>query len=72
MVAKELGTMYIRVEVPEYRQGFRALQGEVVEIGIRAGWYALSKRMQIAYNVELGALSKAIGRAEWLAMSVPL
>jgi hypothetical protein len=68
MVAEELGVMIVHVDVPEYRQGFVDLQPEVVVAGIEAGWWALKKRMQINYNVELQALSRAIGRAEWLAM----
>ena len=49
-------------------QGFKgSLQAEIVAAGIWAGWYTLEKRMKIAYNVELQALSKALARADWLA-----
>lgn len=67
MVAKEIGQMVIHVDVPEYRKGFKDLQFAVVRTSIEAGWYALGVRMKVAYGVELQALSKAIGRAEWLA-----
>lgn len=67
MVAEELGQMSVVLDVSEYRKGVFTLQSQIVEAGTQAGWWALKKRMQISYNVELHALSRAIGRAEWLA-----
>ena len=68
MVAEQHGRMIIHVDVPpETRQGFKALQFAVVEATIQMNWYALLKRMDVAYGVEENALSRAIGRAEWLA-----
>lgn len=52
---------------PDTRKGYQELQFEVVEAWINAQWYAMKKRFEIAYNVELGALAKALARADWLA-----
>jgi len=58
----------VHVDIVPNVEGFKfSLQSEVVAAGIQAGWYALKKRMEILYNVEAQALSKALSRGEWLA-----
>lgn len=65
-IAPDRAQFFIEI-VPEFRKGYFSVMGEVVEAGIRANWYALSKRIHISFNIESSAMSKALARAEWLA-----
>ena len=53
MVAERYGRVVVHVDEDQLRQGVR--------------WAALNVRLKVAYGVALNELSKAIGRAEWLA-----
>ena len=67
MVAEEHGRVTVHVDVPDYAGiVFLSLSSLIALNQVR--WYAMTKKMKIEYNVELQALSRAIGRAEWLAM----
>jgi len=64
------GAPYLLVIHPE-TTGFKlSVFAKLLDLEQRASWYLLSKRLNIAYRVELNKLSTAIGRAEWLASTL--